>query len=152
MIGDGSTRVVVSNTICRLLNLFNLLYLINWRHFSSKKLLTDEATKIRIFVSASASSSNTNLFQEKCFQFIRYNNLARCRGLKTVFEDMTLVLPCPNINKSWFPLDVKEDYVAWVSIRNAWPYVSTAILILTSSHRFGLLYRLELTSRFTRCK
>ena len=37
-----------------------------------------------------------NFFQEKYLQFIRYNNLKRFRGLQMVFEDMTLVLPCPN--------------------------------------------------------
>ena len=80
----------------------------NWRHFSWKKLIFEEValilmnlglkspSEIKKFHLLSATSSKINFFQEKCLQFISYNNLKRFRGLQTVFEDMTLVLPCPS--------------------------------------------------------
>ena len=107
LLGHGSTRGISSNTVCRALNLFNLLYLINWRHFSWKKLIFEEVApkkwKFLIsgghfrpkFIKMSATSSKINFFQEKCLQFIRYNKLKRFRALQTVFEDIPLVLPCP---------------------------------------------------------
>ena len=107
LLGHGSTRVMSSNTVCRALNLFKLLYLLNWKHFYRKKLIFEEVAlkkwKFLIsegdfrpkFIKMSATSSKINFFQEKCFQFIRYNKLKRFRALQTVFEDMPLVLPCP---------------------------------------------------------
>ena len=46
LLGHGSTRGISSNTVCRALNLFNLLYLINWKHFSWKKLIFEEVALI----------------------------------------------------------------------------------------------------------
>ena len=113
LLGHGSTRGISSNTVCRALNLFNLLYLINWKHFSWKKLIFEEVAlilmnfglkcppEIKNFHFLGATSSKINFFQEKCLQFTSYNNLKRFRALQTVFEDMTLVLPCPN--KAFLP-------------------------------------------------
>ena len=119
LLGHGSTRGISSNTVCRALNLFNLLYLINWRHFSWKKLIFEEVApkkwKFLIsgghfrpkFIKMSATSSKINFFQEKCFQFIRYNKLKRFRALQTVFEDMPLVLPCPIGRGSFLAVGMK---------------------------------------------
>ena len=107
LLGHGSTGGISSNTVCRALNLFNLLYLINWKHFSWKKLIFEEVAlilmnfglkcppEIKNFHFLGATSSKINFFQEKCLQFIRYNKLKRFRALQTVFEDMPPVLPCP---------------------------------------------------------
>ena len=61
-------------------------------------------SEIKNFHLLSATSSKINFFQEKCLQFTSYNNLKRFRALQTVFEDMTLVLPCPN--KAFFTQNI----------------------------------------------
>ena len=75
LLGHGSTRVMSSNTVCRALNLFKLLYLLDWKHFYRKKLIFEEVAlkkwKFLIsegdfrpkFIKMSATSSNINFFQ-----------------------------------------------------------------------------------------
>ena len=52
--------------------------------------------KSRVFIFGVPPHQKLTFFQDKYFQCIRYNNLKRFRGLQIVFEDITLVLPCPN--------------------------------------------------------
>ena len=75
LLGHGSTRVMSSNTVCRALNLFKLLYLLNWKHFYWKKLIFEEValilmnlglkspSEIKNFHFLSATSSKINFFR-----------------------------------------------------------------------------------------